>query len=55
MVRALEEKLGVALNNSPDAQYVGALGAALFALDHVLAGQSHTVDARSEPSVWVDE
>lgn len=33
MVRALEEKLGMKINVSADSHYVGAIGAALFALD----------------------
>jgi predicted CoA-substrate-specific enzyme activase len=33
IVSALEEKLGQKLNVSEDAQYIGAIGAALFALD----------------------
>lgn len=33
MVRALEEKLGMKLNVSPESHYVGALGAAIFALE----------------------
>ncbi|HWP58598.1 MAG TPA: acyl-CoA dehydratase activase [Candidatus Acidoferrales bacterium] len=33
MVRALEEKLGMKLNVSPESHFVGALGAALFALE----------------------
>ena len=33
MVRALEEKLGMKLNVSPDSHFVGALGASIFALD----------------------
>ncbi len=55
MVKSLEEKLGVTMNASPDAQFIGALGAALFAMDHVLAGQKLSADARKEPAVWVDE
>jgi predicted CoA-substrate-specific enzyme activase len=35
MVRALEESLGRRLNVSADSHFMGALGAALFALDHV--------------------
>ncbi len=35
MVRALEEKLGMKLNVSPDSHFVGALGASLFALERV--------------------
>jgi len=40
MVRALEDKLGLKLNVSPDAHYVGALGASLFALERALAAVS---------------
>ncbi len=39
MIRALEDKLGVTLNVSPESHYIGALGAALFALDHILASR----------------
>lgn len=37
MVRALEEALQVKLNVSPDAHFIGALGAALFALERAEA------------------
>ncbi len=40
MVKALEERLGTKLNISDDCHYMGALGAALFALDHVVAGRT---------------
>jgi activator of 2-hydroxyglutaryl-CoA dehydratase len=33
MVRALESKLGMRVNVSPDSHFVGALGAALWALE----------------------
>ena len=33
MVHALEEKLGMKLNVSPDSHFVGALGASIFALE----------------------
>jgi len=33
MVHALEEKLGMKLNVSPDSHFVGALGAGIFALE----------------------
>jgi len=36
MVKALEEKLGIKLNVSPLSHYMGAIGAALFALERVL-------------------
>jgi activator of 2-hydroxyglutaryl-CoA dehydratase len=38
MVRALEEKLGMKLNVSPDSHFVGALGASIFALERTLKG-----------------
>ncbi len=40
MVRLLAEVLGHPLNVSPDAHFVGALGAALYALDRVHAGEA---------------
>ncbi len=40
MVKALEERIEKPLNISDDCHYMGALGAALFALDHVLAGRT---------------
>ena len=55
MVRALEEKLGAPLNISPEAHYCGALGAALFAMDHVLAEFKPETRIGAEPAVWVDE
>lgn len=38
MVKALEEALGKTLNVSDDSHYMGALGAALFAMDYLIAG-----------------
>ncbi len=55
MVRALEAKLAARLNVSEDAHYCGALGAALFALDHVLAEVQPGAEISAEPTVWVDE
>jgi predicted CoA-substrate-specific enzyme activase len=40
MVKALEDRLGTELNISEDCHYMGALGAALFAHDHVISGRS---------------
>ncbi|MDH3945011.1 MAG: acyl-CoA dehydratase activase [Anaerolineae bacterium] len=40
MVKALEETLELKLNISEESHYMGALGAALFALDHILASRS---------------
>ena len=42
MVKALGERLEKQLNISEDCHYMGALGAALFAHDHVVAGRAPT-------------
>ncbi len=55
MVRALEEKLETTLNTNSDAQYIGAIGAALFALDHVLAADRERTGIGQQPVGWVDE
>lgn len=47
MVAALEERLGVSLNVSEQSHYIGALGAALFALDHIQACRTPNLEARS--------
>ncbi len=39
MIQALEEALGKKLNVSDDSHFMGALGAALFALDHIKASR----------------
>jgi (R)-2-hydroxyacyl-CoA dehydratese activating ATPase len=39
MVHTLGERLGMKLNVSDDSHFMGALGAALFAMDHVLASR----------------
>ena len=39
MIKALEENLGVKLNVNEQSHYMGALGAALFALDHILTSR----------------
>jgi predicted CoA-substrate-specific enzyme activase len=44
MVRALEDKLGMKLNVSPESHFTGALGASLFALERVLTKQSGVKD-----------
>jgi len=41
MVRALEEKLGMKLNVSPDSHFVGALGASIFALERATTQAGH--------------
>jgi predicted CoA-substrate-specific enzyme activase len=40
MIATLEERLGLKVNVSEDSHFMGALGAALFALDHVLASRA---------------
>jgi len=40
MIKALEEKLETKLNVSPESHFMGALGAALFAMDSIEAGQA---------------
>lgn len=42
MVRALEEKLGMKLNVSPESHFVGALGASLFALERAMKGSERS-------------
>jgi predicted CoA-substrate-specific enzyme activase len=42
MIRALEERLQRKLNVSAESHFMGALGAALFAMDQVVAGASST-------------
>ncbi|MCP4356854.1 MAG: 2-hydroxyglutaryl-CoA dehydratase [Chloroflexi bacterium] len=39
MVQAMEDGMGLKINVSPESHYMGALGAALFALDHILASR----------------
>jgi (R)-2-hydroxyacyl-CoA dehydratese activating ATPase len=46
MIAALEQRLGLDVNVSEEAHFMGALGAALFALDHIQAGRT-PVRARS--------
>jgi len=46
MIETLQESLGSTVNVSEDSHYMGALGAALFALDHILAARQ---PARSAP------
>lgn len=55
MVRALEAKLGMELNICSDAHFCGAFGAALFAMDHVLANKIENTDMSTEPTVWMNE
>lgn len=43
MIKALEEAVGKPLNVSDESHYMGALGAALFAMDYLAAGQAEAV------------
>lgn len=54
MVRALEDKLGTKLNVGPESHFMGALGAALFAVDRLLAAQPQEVGRRDATPVWSD-
>ncbi len=42
MIDALNERLGLKVNVSDESHFMGALGAALFALDHILASRAST-------------
>ncbi|MDP6962889.1 MAG: acyl-CoA dehydratase activase [Planctomycetota bacterium] len=40
MIKALEDALGKKMNVSEDCHYMGALGAALFAMDHIMSSRN---------------
>ena len=40
MVKTIEDRLGTKVNVSDQSHFMGALGAALFALDHIVAGRA---------------
>ncbi len=42
IVKAVEGKLAMHVNVSPDSHYTGALGAAIFAMERVVAGPAVT-------------
>jgi predicted CoA-substrate-specific enzyme activase len=44
MIKALEERLEVSMNVSEESHYMGALGAALFALDYIIASRTPTAE-----------
>ncbi len=46
MIRSLEASLGTPVNVSEDSHYLGALGAALFAMDHIRASRSPVASKR---------
>ena len=54
MVRALEEKLGTALNVGPDSHFMGALGAALFAVDKWMAAVAPQPGEVGASPAWSD-
>ncbi len=49
MIKAIEDRLQKKLNVSEDSHYLGALGAALFALDHILAGRAPRDQVEANP------
>jgi activator of 2-hydroxyglutaryl-CoA dehydratase len=49
MIAALNERLGLSVNVSPESHFMGALGAALFARDRILASRAPASPARSAP------
>ncbi len=50
MVRALEERLDRRLSYGEDSHYMGALGAALFALDHIRASRAPMTAGAAAPA-----
>jgi predicted CoA-substrate-specific enzyme activase len=54
MIRALEEKLGTRVNVGPDSHFMGALGAALFAVDKVIAQGTTGAREPEKSVVWSD-
>ena len=46
MVKALEEKLGHPVNVCDDSHYIGAIGAAIFALERALGGDLPVATAK---------
>ncbi|MGE0192128.1 MAG: acyl-CoA dehydratase activase [Planctomycetota bacterium] len=48
VVEALEQKIHKKLNVSEECHYLGAVGAALFALDHILASRAGRADRAAE-------
>ncbi len=49
MIEALNERLALRVNVSADSHYMGALGAALFALDHILSSRAPVRAAKDAP------
>jgi predicted CoA-substrate-specific enzyme activase len=48
MIKALEEKLEVKLNINDDSHYMGALGAALFAMDSIFTSRSPSTEMEKQ-------
>ena len=48
MIKAMEDKLDIKMNVSDESHYMGALGAALFARDSLLAGEERKNTAQME-------
>jgi activator of 2-hydroxyglutaryl-CoA dehydratase len=48
MVKALQEKLGMSINVNEDSQFIGALGAALFALERAKAKHGEHIVEQKE-------
>ena len=46
MIAALEKRLGSKMNVSDESHFMGALGAALFAMDHIMAGRGPVAAGR---------
>lgn len=54
MVRSLEDKLGTKLNVGPESHFMGALGAALFAVDRLMAAAPQEAAGVEAAPVWSD-
>jgi activator of 2-hydroxyglutaryl-CoA dehydratase len=50
MIESLNERLGLRVNVSEESHYMGALGAALFALDRILARREPAGEAKQVAS-----
>jgi len=50
MVKALEERLGMPVNVCSDSHYIGAIGAAIFALERALGGDSSVHSDKVSPA-----
>jgi len=49
MVKALEEKLGLRVNVCDDSHFIGAIGAAIFALERALGGETGAGSGKANP------